>query len=106
MEESKRNIKQENTDPLNLSKWKSIMLYFQDNLIHIQTNSDQLSSKNTPTHTEVPNTFLDDGDSSCIYDITAMIRATTENNLKTLIAKRLGVEIISYCQKQLNNIYS
>ena len=66
------------------------MLYFQDNLIHIQTNSDQLSSKNTPTHTEVPNTFLDDGDSSCIYDITAMIRATTENNLKTLIAKRLG----------------
>ena len=72
------------------------MLYFQDNLIHIQTNSDQLSSKKTPTHIEVPNTFLDDGDSPCIYDIAAMVRTTTENNLKTLIAKRLGVEILPY----------
>ena len=80
MEESKRNIKQENTAPLNLSKWKSIVLFFQDNLIHIQTNSDQLSSKMTPTYTEVPNTLMDDGDSPCIYDIVAMIRTTTENN--------------------------
>ena len=61
------------------------MIYFQGNLIHIRTYSDQLPSKKTPSHTEVPNTFLDGGDSPCIYDIAEMIRKITENNFKHLL---------------------
>ena len=57
MEESKGNIKQKNIAPLSLTKLKSIVLYFQDNLVLIQTNSDHLFSKKTHTQAEVPNTF-------------------------------------------------
>ena len=95
IEESKGNIKQENTASLNLTKWKSIVFYFQDNLVLIQTNSDHLSSKKTHTHAKFQIPF-EWWRSTCIYDIEAMIRTTTENKLKTLITKCLGVETLSY----------